>query len=247
MGILKFTGLKEQKLYSAYGLSVYGKVSTYEWVVMNKPKEPCYITLRIVDNANKQVLLDMYLGNNAILDTTFRNNIDDFLWWVAEEHHMSAEIEEKAYKYLLQSYSLFKSRIAERKFKQRQQRELDRQRKEIEKANKEKLARIVDRCNKLGLEYIRSGVDEVIVYSLLSEQAKRIFKDIKEFSLLGREEANRARERVLKYINSAKENPEMVELRILAEGTYSEVLRVLENMTKKKLKEELNKVVKKYK
>lgn len=81
----------------------------------------------------------------------------------------------------------------------------------------------------------------------MSEQAKRIFKDIKEFSLLGREEANRARERVLKYINSAKENPEMVELRILAEGTYSEVLRVLENMTKKKLKEELNKVVKKYK
>lgn len=81
----------------------------------------------------------------------------------------------------------------------------------------------------------------------MSEQAKRIFKDIKEFSLLGREEANRARERVLKYINSAKENPEMVELRILVEGTYSEVLGILENMTKKKLKEELNKVVKKYK
>ena len=53
MGLL-YLNNKEKQLYSAYGLTVYGRQDRYEWTIYNnKPDENVYTSLRIERNGEE--------------------------------------------------------------------------------------------------------------------------------------------------------------------------------------------------
>ena len=49
MGLILNNNVEESKIYSAYGLTVYGKVNRYVWTIDNNREENALTTIRVVD------------------------------------------------------------------------------------------------------------------------------------------------------------------------------------------------------
>lgn len=76
MGLL-YLNNKEKQLYSAYGLTVYGRQDRYEWTIYNnKPDENVYTSLRIERNGEE--IYNRNLGNRCIFEENFNRTIDNF-------------------------------------------------------------------------------------------------------------------------------------------------------------------------
>lgn len=150
MGIIYNNNVKESRIYQAYGLTVYGKINSYEWTIYNYRRENALITIRIIDESGNDIF-SMYMGNNCILQCWIDDTMDNFLWWIAEEHPDSYTIEKQVYSSLCSSNCLFNNSIQQRKLKRRKEEEEKKRIAEREKAVKEAKDNIKAYCDKNNL------------------------------------------------------------------------------------------------
>lgn len=91
MGLLYLKN-EEKQLYSAYGLTIYGRQDRYEWTIYNnKPDENVYTSLRIERNGEK--IYNRNLGNRCIFEENFNRTIDNFLWWIDKDNPDACDID----------------------------------------------------------------------------------------------------------------------------------------------------------
>lgn len=123
MGVLWNCEAPEKKMYSAYGMTVYGKVNTYQWnIFAGNPVEKCLISLRIVrENVTEsQEIVNLSMGNNVILERVFERTIDNFLYWIAKEFPFDNEIEEEVFRVLTKFSTAFNSNMERLKWKEKE-------------------------------------------------------------------------------------------------------------------------------
>lgn len=147
MGVIYNNNVEESKIYDAYGLSVYGKVNSYEWSIYNYRRENALITIRITDGSGNDIF-SMYMGNNCILQCRIDDTLDNFLWWIAEDQPDNYSIERQVYKSLCASDSLFNYSIRNRKERKRREENEKRRITEHEKTKQDAIERIVSYCDK---------------------------------------------------------------------------------------------------
>ena len=123
MGVLWNREAPEKKVYSAYGMTVYGKVNTYQWNIFSgNPVEKCLISLRIVREniTESQEILNISMGNNVILERVFERTIDNFLYWIVKECPFDNKIEEEVFRVLTKFSTAFNSNMERLKWKEKE-------------------------------------------------------------------------------------------------------------------------------
>ena len=125
MGLILNYNVPEEKIYSAYGLTVYGKVNRYIWTIDNT-KENALIFIRIthIINGKEVTVFDMQMGNRCIFQCRIDDTLDNFLYWMATEKPDKYSIERQVYDSLCQSSSLFNHLMNQKKAKQRRRKEM---------------------------------------------------------------------------------------------------------------------------
>lgn len=213
MGIIYNSNVPEKELYSAYGLTVYGKENGYDWTIYpDRPREKCYISLRINDGTND--IINITLGNRCIFKENFDRTIDNFLYWIDKDMPFDDAIENAVFKSLTCTDSIFNHLMEQRKRKERQEEELRKQSEEHEKKERAAVVEIIDYCTKHGFfSYEKYG--EIIIVKPLHDKAKKMVKSAID-------QCNT--ERMEMYIDFAMKHSENNDLRIVASGTIEEVL-----------------------
>lgn len=217
MGIIYNSNVEEKELYSAYGMTVYGKENNYEWLIYSdRPTEKCYISLRIVNMINGKAndIINMVLGNRCIFKENFDRTIDNFLYWIDKDSPSDYIIEKAVFKSLTCADSLFNHLIEQRKWKERHEEEQRKRVEEREKKERAAVAKIIDYCTKHGfVSYEKYG--EIIILKPLHDKVKEAIKNVID-------QCNT--ERMEMYVNFAEKYPDNNDLRIVASGTIEEVL-----------------------
>ena len=213
MGIIYNGNVEEKELYSAYGLTVYGKENDYDWIIYpDRPREKCYISLRINDGTND--IINLPLGNRCIFKENFNRTIDNFLYWIDKDFPSNYAIENAVFKSLTCTDSIFNHHIEQRKYRERQEEELQKQIKEREKKERAAVVEIIDYCTKHGFfSYEKYG--EIIILKPLHDNAKEMIKSTID-------QCNT--ERMEMYIDFVMKHSENKDLRIVVSGTIEEVL-----------------------
>ena len=213
MGIIYNSNVEEKELYSAYGMTVYGKENDYDWAIYpDRSREKCYISLRI--NAGKNDIINMVLGNRCIFKENFDRTIDNFLYWIKNDIPSDYIIENAVFKSLTCADSIFNHLIEQRKRKERQDEEQQKRIKEREKKERAAVVEIIDYCTKHGFfSYEKYG--EIIILKPLHDKVRKMVKDVID-------QCNT--ERMEMYIDFAMKHSENNDLRIVASGTIEEVL-----------------------
>lgn len=212
MGIIYDKNVEEKELYKAYGLTVYGKINCYVWTIHNGKEEECLISLRIDDNAEKN-LVDISLGNRCIFMENFNRTIDNFLYWIKTKKPDELSIEKQVFRSLCETDSLLNHRMESRKFRERQEEETRRKIAEKERAEREELERIRQNATKKGLLFYYDGVEIFLLKALNDRAAGSIRQAI--------EEKNRDLMEV--YTKFVQQYPENHDLRIVQRGLISEI------------------------
>lgn len=150
MGIIFDNNIKETEIMTAYGLTVYGKINQYEWTIYNYTRENALVTFRIEDSIGN-IIFSMNMGNNCILQSRINDTLDNFLWWISEEHPDSYTIEKQVYSSLCSNNCLFNNSIQQRKLKRRKEEEEKKRIAEREKAAQEAKDNIKAYCDKNNL------------------------------------------------------------------------------------------------
>ena len=213
MGIIYNGNVEEKELYSAYGLTVYGKENDYDWTIYpDRPREKCYISLRVNDGTND--IINLTLGNRCIFKENFDRTIDNFLYWIDKDMPFDDAIENAVFKSLTCADSIFNHLIEQRKYRERQEEELREQSEERKKKERAAVVEIIDYCTKHGFfSYEKHG--EIIVVKPLHDKAKKMVKTAIDQC---------DTERMEMYIDFAMKHSENNDLRIVASGTIKEVL-----------------------
>ena len=213
MGIIYNGNVEEKELYSAYGLTVYGKENDYDWTIYpDKPREKCYTSLRINDGKND--IINLTLGNRCIFKENFDRTIDNFLYWIDKDFPSNDAIENAVFKSLTCTNSIFNHLMEQRKRKERQEEEQRKRIEEREKKERAAVVEIIDYCTKHGyFSYEKYG--EIIIVKPLHDKAKKMVK-------AAIDQCNT--ERMGMYIDFAMKHSENNDLRIVASGTIEEVL-----------------------
>lgn len=213
MSIIYNSNVEEKELYSAYGLTVYGKENDYDWTIYpDRPSEKCYISLRINDGKND--IINMTLGNRCIFKENFDRTIDNFLYWIKNDVPSDHIIENAVFKSLTCADSIFNHLIEQRKYRERQDEELRKRAEEREKKERAAVVEIIDYCTKHGFfSYEKYG--EIVIVKPLNDKVKEAVKNTIKQCNTGRMEM---------YIDFAVKHPDNKDLRIVASGTIEEVL-----------------------
>ena len=213
MGIIYNGNVEEKELYSAYGMTVYGKENDYDWTIyLDRPREKCYISLRINNGTND--IINLTLGNRCIFKENFDRTIDNFLYWIKNDVPSNYIIENAVFKSLTCADSIFNHLIEQRKYRERQEEDQRKQIKEREKKERAAVVEIIDYCTKHGyFSYEKYG--EIIIVKPLHDKAKKMVKTAID-------QCNT--ERMEMYIDFAMKHSENNDLRIVASGTIEEVL-----------------------
>lgn len=213
MGIIYNSNVEEKELYSAYGLTVYGKENDYDWTIYpDKPREKCYISLRINNGTND--IVNINLGNRCVFKENFDRTIDNFLYWIKNDIPSDYIIENAVFKSLTCTDSIFNHLIEQRKRRERQEEEQRKRIEECEKKERAAVVEIIDYCTKHGFfSYEKYG--EIIILKPLHDNAKEIVKSAID-------QCNT--ERMEMYIDFAMKHSENNDLQIVASGTIEEVL-----------------------
>lgn len=212
MGIISNGNVEEKELYSAYGMTVYGKENDYEWSIYpDRPREKCYISLRI--NDGKRDIINSPLGNRCIFKENFDRTIDNFLYWIHKDLPSDDTIENAVFKVLTRTDSLFNHRIEQRKHKEFQEEENQKRIAERERQERVTVVEIIDYCAEYGFfSYEKYG--EIIILNPLHNKAKEMIKSaINQCNT----------KRMGMYIDFAMKHSENNDLRIVASGTIEEV------------------------
>lgn len=172
MGIIFNKDVEEKELYSAYGLTVYGKENRYDSVYSPEVKS-CYITLRISDGERN--VLDMYLGNRCVFPDVFSRTIDNFLYWIDKDKPDDYDLENAVFKDLCASNSLFNYGIENRK--RREQKELeDKKRAEAIKAEEQrKIDAIQKWCEEKEYMFKRTWKSNYVI-NILNDKVTEMFE-----------------------------------------------------------------------
>ena len=219
MGIIYNGNVEEKELYSAYGLTVYGKENDYDWTIYpDRPREKCYISLRINDGMND--IINLMLGNRCIFKENFDRTIDNFLYWIKNDIPSDYIIENAVFKSLTCADSIFNHLIEQRKYRERQEENQRKQIKEREKKERAAVVEIIDYCTKHGyFSYEKYG--EIIILKPLHDNVKEMIKSAID-------QCNT--ERMEMYIDFAMKHSENNDLRIISSGTIEEVLQYIRNL-----------------
>lgn len=213
MGIIYNSNVEEKELYSAYGMTVYGKENDYDWSIYpDRPREKCYISLRINDGTND--IINITLGNRCIFKENFDRTIDNFLYWIKNDIPSDYIIENAVFKSLTCADSIFNHLIEQRKRKERHDEEQQKRIKEREKKERAAVVEIIDYCTKHGFfSYEKYG--EIIIVKPLHDNVKEMIKSAID-------QCNTKRMEM--YIDFAMKHSENNDLRIVSSGTIEEVL-----------------------
>lgn len=212
MGIIYNSNVEEKELYSAYGLTVYGKENDYDWTIYsNRSREKCYISLRINDGTND--IINITLGNRCIFKENFDRTIDNFLYWIEKDIPSDYIIENAVFKSLTCTDSIFNHRIEMRKYREHQE---EKQRKRIEEREKKERA-AVDSINDYSDENGLISVftyEKVYLIKALTETAGNVIRTAD----------NKHMEGLLQFMES---HPDNTDARIIKSGTMEEILNYI--------------------
>ena len=213
MSIIYNSNVEEKELYSAYGMTVYGKENDYDWTIYpDRPREKCYISLRINNGTND--IINLMLGNRCIFKENFDRTIDNFLYWIDKDFPFDDAIENAVFKSLTCADSIFNHLIEQRKYRERQEEEQRKRAEEREKAEHAAVVEIIDYCTKHDFfSYEKYG--EIVIVKPLHDDSKEMIKGAID-------QCNT--ERIEMYIDFAMKHSENNDLRIIASGTIEEVL-----------------------
>ena len=217
MGIIYNSNVEEKELYSAYGLTVYGKENDYDWTIYpDRPREKCYISLRITNiiNGKENEIINIILGNRCIFKENFDRTIDNFLYWIKNDIPSDYIIENAVFKSLTCADSIFNHLVEQRKYREHQEEEQQKQIKEREKKERAAVVEIIDYCTKHGF-FLYEKYDEIIIVKPLHDKAREMVKDVIDQC---------DTERMEMYIDFAMKHSENNDLRIVVSGTIEEVL-----------------------
>ena len=217
MGIIYNSNVEEKQLYSAYGMTVYGKENDYDWTIYpDRQREKCYISLRITNiiNGNENEIINITLGNRCIFKENFDRTIDNFLYWIDKDFPSNYAIENAVFKSLTCTDSIFNHHIEQRQYRDRQEEEQRKRIKEREKKERAAVVEIIDYCTRHGyFSYEKYG--EIVILKPLHDNVKEMIK-----SAIDQCDT----ERMEMYIDFAMKHSENNDLRIVASGTIEEVL-----------------------
>lgn len=150
MGLILNNNVEESKIYSAYGLTVYGKINRYIWTISDRAEENALITIRIID-AEGNDIFSMNMGNNVILQSRIDDTMDNFLYWIAKDQPDTYDIEKQVFKSLCASNCLFNHSIRQRKQNEKRKEEEAQRIAERQAMEEKQIATITDYCKSKGL------------------------------------------------------------------------------------------------
>ena len=212
MGLILNNNVKESKIMTAYGLTVYGKINRYIWTISDRAEENALITIRIAD-AEGNDIFSMQMGNRCIFQCRIDDTMDNFLYWIAKDHPDKYDIEKQVFNSLCQSDSLFNHLIRQKKDRQRK---ADAERQRMEEAQKKERASIDsinDYSNENGL-IPAFTYEKVYLIKALTETAGNVIKTAD----------NKHMEGLLQFMES---HPDNTDARIIKSGTMEEILQYI--------------------
>ena len=206
MGLLYLKN-EEKQLYSAYGLTVYGRQDRYEWTIFDdKLDENAYTSLRI--ERNREEIYNRNLGNRCIFEENFNRTIDNFLWWISNDKPDDYDVKTHILKCLCSNNCLFNTQIENRKRKEeREKAEKDRSKKLAEE-RKEKVEAIKRYCKNKHLVFCQNWRG-VYLFEVNNERAKETLESADS-------------DRLDSYVNYMKKNS-VVDARLVADGNLDDI------------------------
>lgn len=174
MGLILNNNVEESKIYSAYGLTVYGKINRYIWTISDRAEENALITIRIAD-AEGNNIFDMNMGNRCIFQRRIDDTMDNFLYWIAKDHPDKYDIEKQVFKSLCASNCLFNHSIRQRKQKEKRNEEEIQRIAELQAMEEKQIATITDYCNRKGLFFYQDYTEGYLLKAL-TETASNMLK-----------------------------------------------------------------------
>lgn len=215
MGIIYNSNVPERELYSAYGLTVYGKENDYDWSIYpDRPREKCYISLRILDSAGNN-LINLHLGNRCIFKENIDRTIDNFLYWIFKDSPEAYIIENAVFKSLTCTDSIFNHRMEMRKRKEREQEEQRKRAEEHEYQERAAVAEIKRFCDEHGV-LLYEQYEKYTVLQALHTNARNIITDAI---------SKKDNDKLDSYVRFAEDYPANKDLRIIKRGTLEDVLQ----------------------
>ena len=174
MGLILNNNVEESKIYSAYGLTVYGKINRYIWTMDNNKEEKALITIRIEDTEGNDIF-SMNMGNNVILQSRIDDTMDNFLYWIANDHPDKYDIEKQVFKSLCASNCLFNHSIRQKKQAEKRKEEEAQRIAERQAEEKRHIESIKDYCIHKGL-FFYQDYSECYLLKALTETASNMLK-----------------------------------------------------------------------
>ena len=209
MGIIYDKNAKEKELYSAYGLTVYGKENRYD-SIWSPDVKSVFITLRISDR--EKDLVDEYLGNNCIFPGTFESTIDNFLWWILKDKPDNYDVKTHILKCLCSSNSLFNSQIESRKCREEREKVEEDRSKKLAEERKEKVEAIKRYCKNKHLVFCQNWRG-VYLFEVGNERAKETLESADS-------------DRLDSYVSYMKKHS-VVDARLVADGSLDDIYKYI--------------------
>lgn len=214
MGLIYNKNVQEQKIYEAYGLTVYGKINRYMWTIRDNEEENALITIRIVDNAGNDIFF-MNMGNRCIFQSRIDDTLDNFLWWMSEERPEKNTIEETIYRCLCASDSLFNHSILNKKIRQKREKEEQKRAEKLKREEEEAIDRIKIYCSKNGF-ISHFGYGGVYIIKPYTENTREVL-----------EGAKNNRDNMKNYIQFIQEYPNNKDAIIIKSGSMEKILQYI--------------------
>lgn len=217
MGIIYNSNVEEKELYSAYGMTVYGKENDYDWSIYpDRPREKCYISLRISNknDGKENNIINLKLENRCIFKENFDRTIDNFLYWINRYSPSNDTIENAVFKSLTTTDSVFNYIVEQRKRKEYEEEKQRKRAEENARKEQESIAEITEYCTKHGL-FLYEKYEELVILKPLHGDASNMIKNAIE---------QHNKDRMEMYVDFAVKHPDNKDLQIVASGTIEEVL-----------------------
>ena len=174
MGLILNNNVEESKIYSAYGLTVYGKINRYIWTMDNNKEEKALITIRIID-AEGNDIFSMQMGNRCIFQSRIDDTMDNFLYWIAKDQPDTYDIEKQVFKSLCASNCLFNHSIRQRKQNEKRKEEEAQRIAERQAMEEKQIATITDYCKSKELFFYQDYTEGYLL-KVLTETASNMLK-----------------------------------------------------------------------
>ena len=212
MGLILNNNAEESKIYSAYGLTVYGKINRYVWTISDRAEENALITIRIID-AEGNDIFSMNMGNNVILQSRIDDTMDNFLYWIAKDHPDKYDIEKQVFKSLCASNCLFNHSIRQKKQAEKRKEEEAQRITERQAEEKRHIESIKNYCSRKGL-FFYQDYSECYLLKAHTETASNMLKTADKKQMEG----------LLQFMENHPDNTDAI---IIKSGTMEEILQYI--------------------